>query len=166
MSCAEKVVLGLTGLLLVALTAQQEHSSRFHWDSLRVERRIRTSVLWIPVWSHKRAPSDSFPGVYAEITGKPADSRRWKQWHADFVSSVWSATFLCYDNGMEEKERRELLTAVFERYQAGVSRRQTAGEILRIDALIPAPTSSQRDMDFLALDALRTEVGLKTHLSP
>ena len=74
--------------------------------------------------------------------------------------------YSCYGFGMEFRERRALLEAVYQRYRVASNQSEAAAQLQMIDALLPAPITSRQNMDFAAIDALRKQLGLKPHLNP
>ncbi|MGI8604299.1 MAG: hypothetical protein ACR2OZ_15085 [Verrucomicrobiales bacterium] len=156
----------IAGLLLATVTYQQENSSRYHFDTLREERRLTTRILGIPIASRQLAPEDPYPGLYLQITGKTPDPKRWRQMPPDYTRSLWSSMYRCYGFGFEFQERRQLLAAVYQRFRSVGSQAEAASQLRRIDELVPAPTQSRKELDFEAVDALRKELGLKSYLNP
>lgn len=158
------IALVIGAVLFAIVTYQREHSSRYHLDSLRKERRITTRVFWIPVWFTEQSPDDPYAGLYSQITGRPPDPNRWAQMPADFIGSFWMSSFRCGGFGGEFQERRELLAAVYQRFRSGGSQPEAAAHIRRIDALLPIPKNPLDLPDLAGVDALRKELGLKPHL--
>jgi hypothetical protein len=156
----------IVGILLATATYQRENSSRYHFDTLREERRVTTRILGIPVLSRQLPPEDPYPELYSQITGKTPDPNRWRQMPPDYVRSFWSSMYRCYGFGFEFQERRQLLAAVYQKFRAGGSQEAAAAQLHRIDDLIPAPTQPRKELDFERIDALRKELGLKSYLNP
>lgn len=158
------MALVIGAVLLAIATYRQEHSSRYHLDSLREERRSTTRVFGVPVWSAEQSSDDPYAGLYSQITGRPPDPNRWKQMPADFICSLWMSTHHCYIFSVEFQWRRELIAAVYQRYRSGWSQPEAAAQIRRIDDLLPIPENPLDKLDLAGVDVLRKELGLKPHL--
>jgi hypothetical protein len=154
-----RIILTTIGILIVAATARMESSSRYHYDTLRQDRRWTLRLVGIPIPFPEHIQNDPYAGLYQEITGKAPDPQRWLQMPPDFIRYLWFSMELCH--GSLTEERRQLLAAVYQKFRDGNPKAEAATRLERIDALLPMPRNYRQEIDRTAIDALRNEVGLK-----
>ena len=157
-----RIILTTIGILIVAATARMESSSRYHYDTLRQDSRWTLRLVGIPISFPQHIQDDPYAGLYQEITGKAPDPQRWLQMPADFICHLWFCMNHCYGFTMEE--RRQLLAAVYQKFRDGGPKVEAAARLERIDALLPMPRNYRQEIDIIAIDALRKDLGLKTYL--
>jgi hypothetical protein len=154
------ILLATAGILLLA-TTYLESSIRYHYDTLRTERRMRLRLLGIPIPLSQREYEDPYPEIYQQITGRIPDPQRWRQMPADFVCFLWGSQNFCHGSGIF-RDRGELLAAVYKKFRTGGSQTEAAAHIARIDLLLPMPWNPRQQIDLMAVHTLRKELGLES----
>lgn len=164
MNRIRRIILWSGLALFAAATYRQEHSSRYHMDTLRIERFSTARVLGIPIVSYMLTFEDPYHSAYSEITGKKPDSSHWKSLRADYVRYPWMAMYHCGGFSYEFDERRELLRAVYEHFRIGMPKASAVSYLAQIDELLPAQGRLHHETDLLKVHSLRRELDLKSYL--
>jgi len=156
-----RIILTTIGILIVAATARMESSSRYHYDTLRQDRRWTLRLVGIPIPFPEHIQNDPYAGLYQEITGKAPDPKRWLQNRPDHIYSYWNDVYICGGSTIDWENRCQLLAFVYQKFRNGGPKAKAAAHLQRIDALLPIPANPNQETEYEAVEAFKKELGLK-----